>query len=800
MIDRISRLQRTLRISLLLVVFLVYGSIDGQLNGVILAQDSGADARRSEPKKVDPISLENSFLRITVDAQTGDILQITNRKTNTDYLVGRQNPKPPFIVDMYSANQAVYIRDPFEAQEGGFSLYKPAVSGGVGGDLSHVRDPEADTVRVTREKTDAGSRLQCECRLPDGILVRYWIVLQEDSPLTEWGITVENRGAPTPARDQRVYRVAFPVLDGLRIGPRHESNCLARPYAQGELIPDPVSYKFVMPHSATPLNVLTYPGWASMSWQDLYAAEGGGLYLASCDPTFQQIDLESWPDAAAGTMTLGVRTLAFLEPGKSWTSQPFTVGVHQSDWHWAADQYRQWAYAHHHRYTGPEWVRKECDGWFGTGGPIGPYANYLKLFDDARWLGLNYLQIWSQMLENVGPDKSRIPYYCFPWPDPDRGGEAELTRVVQAIRAAGGHIGFYHNLWTWDAEISKRLEQWRDKLPTDVHVPAWWGESRRWASVFPDGSRIAGNYTNGYAGLCPAAEGYQDYLLSWIIDRYVKRYGADTWYFDSTPVTMYSASRVCFSSEHGPGQPHGVGQGILKLLQRLREAAKPFGDLAITSETVNDALMQYNSHALGLELLQITRYPRPEIYTYTFPEHPIFSGTCNGAGQGLYLYYPDMTPDSKPRREDALNRVFLMGYRFDLLSGRLDRQDPSVQYIQRLIALRQQIKADLYASDFRDEIGLGPLPKRIYVKLFRRRDGESLTLNLVDRRQDVKAPFAMTIELGRHEFPYPGTATLYEFDGRQSQLALAMNQGQLTLQIPSLTGEVAAIVVRRLVH
>ena len=55
--------------------------------------------------------------------------------------------------------------------------------------------------------------------------------------------------------------------------------------------------------------------------------------------------------------------------------------------------------------------------------------------------------------------------------------------------------------------------------------------------------------------MCPAAKGYQDYVLSWVLDRYIKRYGVDTWYFDSMPVTMFAASRICFSSEHGPRQP-----------------------------------------------------------------------------------------------------------------------------------------------------------------------------------------------------------------------------------------------------
>jgi len=739
------------------------------------------------------IVLQNEFLSISVDAQTGAIVDIANRKSQVGYMARTSVAKPPFIVNAYSANQSIFIHDEFEKQSGGFSLYDPGAPA-VKGELSSLREPIPGSTEVTVETTSALRRVWCRYLLPGGIAVRYSIALRPGSPLTEWHIFVENHGGETPASDQRVYRVAFPVLDGLRIGAEHKNNFLARPFAQGELIPDPAGYEYKRPTArATPTNVLTYIGWASMPWQDLYSKQGGGLYMASYDPSFEQVDLETWPDRPSGTVTLDMRTLAFLEPGQSWTSQQFVVGIHEDDWHWAADRYREWAHAHHRPFTGPDWVRNDCDGWLGTGGPTKSYRDYLALYDDARWLGLDYLQIWSEMLENVGPGKSRKPYYCFLWPDPERGGEAELTRVVRTIRNAGGHVGFYHNIWTWDSELKQSLEQWRDELPADVHVPPWWGEARGWASVFPDGSREAGNFTQGYSGMCPAAKGYQDYVLSWVLDRYIRRYGVDAWYFDSMPVTMFAASRICFSSEHGPRQPHGVGRGMLELLGRLREGSQPLVNLAVTTETVSDALMQFNSHALGIELVAgITCYPRPEIYTYTFPEHAIFSGTCNGAGSGLKYYYPDL---EKPRREDTMNRVFLMGYRFDILAYPVNRQDPFIQYLRQLIALRQRIKGQLYASDFRDEIGLGPIPDKVYAKVFRHRQAKSLTVTLVDRRAAATKPFELAIDLSMHDVASANKAVLYELGGAARPLATKRRDRKITLEIPPLVGEVAAVVI-----
>ena len=193
-----------------------------------------------------PVVLENEFLRISVDAQTGAIVDITNRKSHIAYMARTSVAKPPFIVNAYSANQSVFIHDEFEKQSGGFSLYDPAAPA-VKGDLSSLREGIPGSTEVTEETTPAFRRVWCRYLLPGGIAVRYSITVRPGSPLTEWRIFVDNRGGETPARDQRVYRVAFPFLEGLRIGAAHENNFLARPYAQGELIPDPTTYEYKRP-------------------------------------------------------------------------------------------------------------------------------------------------------------------------------------------------------------------------------------------------------------------------------------------------------------------------------------------------------------------------------------------------------------------------------------------------------------------------------------------------------------------------------------------------------------------------
>jgi hypothetical protein len=148
-----------------------------------------------------------------------------------------------------------------------------------------------------------------------------------------------------------------------------------------------------------------------------------------------------------------------------------------------------------------------------------------------------------------------------------------------------------------------------------------------------------------------------------------------------------------------------------------------------------------------------------------------------------------------PRREDTLNRVFLMGYRFDILAYPVDRTDPSMNYLKELIALRQKIKAQLYGSDFRDEIGLGPIPEKVYAKIFRHRQGKSLTVTLVDRRAPRRRPFKLTVNPSLHDVAAVNKATLYQFGGAAHPLTVNEQGKRLVLEIPVLTSDAAAIVI-----
>ncbi|MEW6749685.1 MAG: DUF6259 domain-containing protein [Candidatus Latescibacterota bacterium] len=750
-------------------------------------------------------TVENTALRMVLDS-LGRVVEITNRRTGVPYVRPGCSPSSPFVVDVYRAEGPVTFQDAEEEEAGGFSMADPHLRlDEAHGELEHLTCEAAPAPQVQEERTGKARSLTFAYALPSAVTLVWSVSLDGDSPVAVWRVKVTNGQAERPQDRRRVYRVRFPVLPNLCLGDAPTHNFLARTLAQGELVPNPSQDAFALTvnwvnRDRPPLrtHLLTYPGWASMPWLDLYLKEPDrrermcGLYLASYDPSLQQVDFVTVPQPQSETVDLRVQTLAYLEPGKEWQSQEFVTGVHDGDWHWGADRYRADSRAWLQPNDPPPWIR-DCDGWFGTGGPNYQFRDLPRMLDEARSLGLDYLQCWSQMIEAVGPGRSRKPYYCFFLPDPQRGGEAALREGVAGVRARGGHIGFYSNVWTFDAELPGPLEQWRDQIPPDVTAPDWHKEFRGYGSVFADGHQEEGNYTDGYSGMCLAAEGYRRYLQFWIIDKYVKDYGVDAWYLDSCPVTMFNAARVCFSDRHGPA-PHGVGRGAVELVRQLRQAAGQETHLAISTETISDVFMQYDSHALGIEMVAGFQHPRPEIYAYTFPDHIVFSGTCNGAGAGLVYYYPDMTA---PRREDAVNQVFLMGFRFDILAYPLDQQPPEfVSHLRALIALRQGIKADLYAASFRDETGLGPRPDSVEARVFRRNDGGGLVVTLLDRRPQPQA-FVLRVDLQPLAVTSVARATLHTLDGGQADVPLRrVGSHGVEVAVPARQGAPAALVLR----
>jgi hypothetical protein len=534
-----------------------------------------------------------------------------------------------------------------------------------------------------------------------------------------------------------------------------------------------------------------------MSWLDIYAQAPGaparGLYLGSHDATLPQTVLEFTGDREGGHAELAIRRWTFLWPDEVWKAGPCVALLHKGDWHRGADRYRAYFRAAHGTARIPRWVQ-EADGWFGCGGPGYTFPDLPKMLDQAEELGLNYLQLWSEM---TGGDEG---YQTYLFPNPAMGTPKELKAALSAIHHRGGHVGFYLNYSVYDSTLEHYLarEKFRSTIAGQPQTFGWKDGWQNQAILDPEGHyRHVGNpgkdaYADGYWVACPSAKTWQDYAVYWIVQRWAREYGADAWYLDSVPpgYPYYGRTVVCFNTGHGHARPLGMNPGVLEVMRRLRtggEKVRPFG---LLNEGVCDFFMKHTTHVLGVDVAGWYPYGRPEVFTYTFPDFPIFSGTAN-TWTGVQQFYPG----EKVTHEDAFDRVHLMGFRYDVLLYPAGSEGtPLRDYLKRLIALRKRIKRDLYASDFRDTEGLGSLPERVDGKSFRRRDGRGAVVTLLDRRRD-KEPFVLEVFPPLLDIQPPKQAILQTLEGEQRLECQATPKG-LRVTIPPFDGRTAAVVLR----
>jgi len=731
-----------------------------------MVKSSGVYVERREGALV----LGNELLEIRLCALTGGLLGIENKKAGVHY-VKEGEPSPVFYLWSLLSDK----------------LHPHGPKYGNDSESVKLRLPNRKTFRAYKfDHSAQGKTLSVQHKLLGSIDVTYTIEVKSDSELTYWHIRVDNHHKDP--RWGQVVGVGFPQLPGLQLGEKHEDDVLVRPNRFGEKIPDPVS------RSGTyPIN-LCYEGFASMMWMDLYDAKGG-LYLASYDKTLLMTELESEADADTRTMRLGLRKYAYVPPGESWDSEPYVVGVHEGDWHWAADAYRNWAESWMRKPDVPSWVR-ESDGWYGVG--LGPrqyhdsengyrFKDIPSLYDEAEYVGLNWIEVWGQMVMNG--------CYRFYYPDPYLGTVEEFKEAIMKVRKREGHIGFYVNVQAFDPRLPQLPKRYDGIIPPDVPIPSWWDEFKNYAAVHFDGSYVRqyirpDEWSDGFRIMCTASEGWQKYLMYWVVDKYVKEYRADVMYIDqvSSPPVEY-----CFNFSHGHRHHGACVQGRTEILRKLvEEGRRIVPHFAVAFEGNGDAVGQYGHLHLYTSVAGQTRYPCPEVFSYTFPDSIIIDGFANGWSQEtMSCYYPKIKGRAW-RKEDVVNRIFLLGYRFDLCVP-LRRDEPFTEYVRKVIDLRKRLKAYLYNSRFMDDIGLQGLPENVEAKIFSH--NEALIVTILDNRS-VRTPFKLKIDLAVYGNPKIEGVAMHTLKGAE-ELEYTVEEEPPRVKVSVPPNEISTLVIHK---
>jgi hypothetical protein len=196
------------------------------------------------------------------------------------------------------------------------------------------------------------------------------------------------------------------------------------------------------------------------------------------------------------------------------------------------------------------------------------------------------------------------------------------------------------------------------------------------------------------------------------------------------------------------------------------------------------AFMPYTNWCLGTELAFGTgTWSRPEIFVRSFGDvYPVFSGTCN-TYRGVAGIFPDL--GAEPRHEDAMNYVFLIGERFDVLGLHpLNKDDPFGQHLKQLVALRKRVRDVVYDGRMLDVQGLSGMPEGVEARVFVRRDPESTVVTIWDRRAE-KQPWELRVDTSA----LPASAgaskvSVLMLDGTAEVLMANESAGRLTLTVP----------------
>jgi len=713
--------------------------------------------RPSRPPAPAPIVIQNQTIALTFDEFSGNLLSAENRQSGMQAQFGELGTAILELDAVRYINNPRYFRsEDIQTIAAGF-----------------------ETLVHCRKQSDAqGERIEIEHRIDPDVNIALSILVPKTGAETEWRIYLENPLTYQPSKALVVHRVRYPYLSDVS-----EDVCGSDPFV---VLPTLMGQKFPQPGKNLVGNrSVSYVGAGTMGWFDFYGSQGGLYFkVGDLDP-LPQTSLIANSDAKTGKLNVGIERWSMTWPGEKWSPGPCGLAIHAGDWHTAADLYRAWFRKNFKTMQPPKWL-KDSDGYVMSGGPNYEFADFPRIMENAKAMGIDYIQLWSEM---TGGD---ISYHAFFLPNPYMGTEEELTRGIAEMHKRGGHIGFYLNFNTGDPLLGTFVRQPQNdqKIPKDIPRPALDYMKDNWIQqsiMSPEGSYSTWNtvvpgYLDGYWNACPAGDKWTDYYHYWVTQKWAKEYKADVWYLDSCPV---SRGAPCFAFDHGHTRPAPEGQSIIDFYKRLRaDAPKNF---CIMQEYSSDRLLPYSTHALGL--MWHPKFAHPEVVRYTLPEYPLFSGMCNGWDRVSQFY-----PGEKVEPRDAIERVFLIGnrYEFDISTRPPDMVN---RWQKQMVDLRRACRPEMNYGDFLDETGLGALPERVYARVFRRADRGRIAVTLLDRRVENRAPFSVSLDLSAIGVGAPLSTKLVTLEGEQVLPTPLAQGGRTEITIPVFPERTAALLL-----
>lgn len=647
----------------------------------------------------------NGVVSIAVDASSGELLEFVRENTADNVLKNH-------VRHTWSLLDGLLL-----TEQGNIRFHPPRYT-----DI--LSDPSlTPEILVNQREQEASIQMHFPFLVADGARIdlsaHMTVRLLPEDCRTYWTLTLNNQTG------FELDDVAFPSVDGIWLGETWQDDVLVYPHFAGCRIDNPTEqlasepqlihwkwqeyvYKYNIGQATGKrdergayVHRINYSGQASMVWMDLYdPIEGTGVYLTCRNNslTMKSLRMESF-----GKSYPGVGLAILHRPGQKngiWNSEECVLAFHEGDWHWAADDYRDWFDTlqlqdpdHHY----PVWFEKSpgliahYDFQYQGGGIVHTFRDIPELLKEAQKLGFNHLLLsgWNEGGFDYG-----FPQYT---PNHRLGTEQELKYALAECRKMGGHVCFYINSRLCNTGFANQQERIRHS-----------------AVMNRDGSLVIEKYGAdeiSFATLCINDTAWRQYLVQ-TIQYLTHEIGADGIYLDQLAM---ATSCKCYHPEHTEhaGQPCAWNQGYVKLLTEIHQSHTPKESMALIFEGCNDAFGPYASGQLVSELHCPFQGRMPQVYKYTFPNQ-ILIDMMNPRRNSA------MRPEHIARHStELLHNAFTMGaylWCYDLEWDNTWRRDPE-QYerLKQLVALRVAWLENYGQGRFTDTVGLlsAPLDQQI---------------------------------------------------------------------------------------
>ena len=515
------------------------------------------------------IGLQNKSLSVVFNKQSGQLVSVTNKNTNDNYI---KTPNGGNIFRFFvNATAMPRLKAGAQNNDYGGVIIDPST---CKLDTFEIIKKEVSNVLVLNylfEKLNVQIKLQLE--------------LFNDADNFDANIAVTNAG-----KESFSGYLAFPYLTGICIGKDKSTNLAVNMWDRG--YPGAKAWE-------RPLGGV-YGKDVSMQWQTVYETEGKqGLAFITMDKDFSNKILSTFPEGGMSSLYFDKKV---LEPRKTnaWPSARFLV--YNGNWRTAAKAYNHWFENNVQTRNIPEWYKEEVSTrsstWFPTKETVeknkqDSISNSFTSFQQLHSLfsspifGNNIndcmeIAMWNEGV-NIWPD-TYGPWMSSGFIDyrTDLGGMEAFKKGVEVCHTYGRRVGMYvaaYGARTTSPIFEGNWEQFAIKNRNGKPV-----------MDYRKGKEIYGAFN------CPGYKPWQDNLIR--ICSMLAEAGVDEIRLDEFGFPF----RPCFNEAHKHESPFNANTWMRDCLKRIREATDKINpELFLSTEFYMDYFNESINGALIMD-------------------------------------------------------------------------------------------------------------------------------------------------------------------------------------------------------